>query len=59
MDDRKTMYKEAVEWIAFNDDEAETDFEVIRLQPTVRLIADVFDVPSGVVARAVLRARQE
>jgi hypothetical protein len=58
MDERKTMYREAVEWIAFNDDETETDIEAIRQQMTVVLVADVFHLVPGVVAREVIRLRQ-
>jgi hypothetical protein len=58
MDERKTMYREAIEWIAFNDDEAETDIEVIRQQQTVVLVADIFHMVPGVIAREVIRLRQ-
>lgn len=54
---KRASYREAVEWIAMNDDNAETDPEVVRYQVTVLLVADLFRLEAERVARDVLRYR--
>jgi hypothetical protein len=48
----------AVEWIAYNDEAAELDVDVIAGQISVVMAADLFSVPAERIARRVVRIRQ-
>lgn len=54
---KRASYREAVEWIALNDDAVEHDVDNIRASISVLLIADLFRVESARVATDVLRFR--
>lgn len=50
-------YRDAVRWIARNDDPGETDAETVQFNVTVGLVADVFGKACLDVARDVVTAR--
>ena len=52
----------AVEWIAFNDNDSldtPQDLPEIAEQLTVVLVADLFNIPAASVAHRILKLRQE
>jgi len=52
----------AVEWIAFNDNDSldtPRDLPEIAEQLTVVLVADLFSIPAASVAHRILKLRQE
>lgn len=51
-------YIDAVEWIASNDESAEMDLEVIQYLVTVQMVSDIWDKPSEIVAKDVLKWRK-
>lgn len=55
---KRASYRHAVEWIAYNDDDACMEEEIVREQVTVLLVADLFGVDSERVARDVMRKRK-
>jgi hypothetical protein len=55
---KQPSYREAVEWIALNDDESETRVAVIEGLTTVALVADLFGRSQRTVARAVRNYRK-
>ena len=55
---RRARYKDAIEWIAANDNAGNGDsLDEIAAYISVALVADVWGVPDGVVAEAVRAAR--
>jgi len=63
---RRASYKEAIAWIAQNDDPGSDllgrinlDYELIEGQISVGLIADIFGVTTDKVARDVIKFRQK
>jgi hypothetical protein len=50
-------YKRAVEWLALNDETAETDEEIVAMLVTTCLVADLWAKEPLDVAKAVLRYR--
>jgi hypothetical protein len=52
-------YEYAIVWIACNDDNAETDLDVIKEQITVLMVADMFDRDPDEVAVDVLNSRRK
>lgn len=51
-------YRDAIEWIALNDDTSERDVGAISTNMTTSLVADIFGKERMQVARAVLRVRK-
>lgn len=58
-DGRKHGYKDAVWTVALNDEPMELEEDQILDQPTVCLLAYIFNQPVAKVARDVIRARIE
>lgn len=57
---KRASYREAVYWIAWNDDPADgPDTERIAAYVTAGLIADIFGVEPEKVARDVARCRRK
>lgn len=56
---KRASYREGVEWIAVNDEPAETDINVIAELISTVLLADLFGKDPMDVARAVLKVRVE
>jgi hypothetical protein len=56
---KRASYREAVRWIAFNDEPSETDAESIEGYISTLLIADIFDVDPSKVAKDVLKERNK
>lgn len=54
---KRAGYREAVAWIAWNDEGAERELDVIADSVTVCLVADLFGLEPERVARDVLRKR--
>ena len=52
-------YREAVEWIAVNDDPDETRAARIAQNLTVQLVADLFALSTVTVARDIARVRKD
>lgn len=50
-------YREAVRWIALNDENGETDVEILASLISVVMVADLSGKEPEQVARAVLAAR--
>ncbi len=50
-------YREAIEWIARNDEDGETDVEVMSGLISVLLVADLWRKEPEDVAKAVVRER--
>lgn len=55
----RASYREAIDWIAENDESAERDVNVMAEVPTVVLVAEVFRKPAATVALAVVRQREK
>lgn len=55
----RASYRKAVEWIALNDDTAETDARNMSYTISVLLIADIFGKDPMGVANAVIRFRKK
>jgi len=59
---RRASYREAIAWIADNDEAGDDDatvVDVVRGYTTVVLVADVFDVDADKVAADVVKARKK
>jgi len=57
---KRASIREAVAWIASEDDPASgPDFEVLRYQLTVCLVADLFGLTTEEVARRVVAERRK
>ena len=56
---KRASYREAVAWIAWNDEPTEDDEEVVAGSISVILIADIFGVEPARVARDVVRHRRQ
>lgn len=56
---KRASYREAVMWLALNDEAMEFDVDTIDSFVTTKVIADIFGVPSVRVARDILRKRKE
>jgi hypothetical protein len=54
----RASYREAVRWIADNDEPDEDDPEFVSELISVQLVADLWRKSPGQVARAVVRARE-
>lgn len=54
---KRASYREAVRWIAVNDEPTDTDSDSIAGYISTLLIADIFDVEPSKVANDVLRER--
>lgn len=55
---KRASYRDAVDFIAFNDETAETDEAEVRTLASVLLVASVFGVETERVARDVVRLRK-
>ena len=55
---KRASYREAVQWIAVNDEPGEKDVEVMQGMISVCLVADIFGADQAVVAKDVMRARE-
>lgn len=51
-------YRDAIEWIAHNDEEGEEDPEIIATSITVGLVADVWNKPTAIVAEDIADIRR-
>jgi hypothetical protein len=51
--------KEAIQWIADNDEPGETDPEAMAELVTVLMVSDIFGLPEEEIARRVLIARKK
>ena len=49
----------AVQWIAYNDEDGESDLATVENSISVALVADLFGVSTTLVALRVLTLRQE
>jgi hypothetical protein len=59
---KRASYREAIEWIAFNDSAADDDAfdeSVAGSLVSAVLVADIFDVPSEKVGRDIVRVRRK
>jgi len=57
---KRPSYREAVRWIADNDEPLETDLETIAEMISVQLIADLFGKdPEGVAVAVAIERRQK
>ncbi len=57
---KRASYREAVEWIAWNDDGADgPNVEVIDAYVSTALVADLFGVETMKVARDIARHREK
>ena len=57
---KRASYREAVQWIAFNDNAGNGDTqEEVAMYITVLLIADIFDVEPDKVASDVCKVREK
>lgn len=56
---KRASYREAVQWIAHNDESYDTDTDSIAGYISTLLIADIFDVEPSKVANDVLRERNK
>lgn len=54
---KRASYREAIEWIARNDDVDTLDEEAVSSYLTTGLVADLFGKEQSEVARAVVRFR--
>ena len=54
----RSSYRKAISWIALNDDVLETDLEVVAMQISTVLVADLFGIDAKCVASAVLAQRE-
>lgn len=54
---KRASYREAIEWIARNDDVDTLDEEAVSSYLTTGLVADLFGKEQSEVARAVVRLR--
>lgn len=55
---KRASYREAVQWIAVNDEPTDRDPEDIAYYISTVLISDIFGVTPERVARDVVRARE-
>jgi hypothetical protein len=55
----RASYRDAIRWIAENDEGGETDPEVIADMITALLVADLFGKEPAAVAAAVIRKRKD
>lgn len=55
----RASYRNAIDWIAENDESAERDVNVMADVPTVALVAEIFQKPTVTVALAVVRQREK
>ena len=56
---KRASYREAVEWIAWNDEPDEREVDVVIGYASVVLIADIFRVEHRKVAEDVVRKREK
>ena len=49
----------AIAWIAMNDEDALMDIEQVAYQPTVLLVADLFDKQPEDIAERIVKYRKE
>jgi hypothetical protein len=56
---KRASYRDAVAWIALNDEPSERDLGFIADQISVVLIADVMNVDPHRIARDVIRYREK
>lgn len=56
---KRASIKEAVHWIAHNDEPLETDAEEIASLVSVKLVADLFGLTDEEVAKRVARERRK
>lgn len=54
---RRARYKDAVSWIAMNDDPGEMDDEIVAMNISTKLVADLWDISDRRVARDVVLKR--
>jgi len=54
----RASYRHGIDWIAYNDDGAETDPDVIGSYMTTIMLADLFGKDPEVVAKAVAKKRK-
>ena len=56
---KRAGYRDAIDFIAFNDEDAERDVEQIQLLATTLLVSSIFGAPTEKVAMDVLRLREK
>ena len=56
---KRAGYRDAIDFIAFNDEARSRDVEQIGFLATTVLVASIFDVPIEKVANDVLRLREK
>jgi len=54
---KRASYRDAIDYIAHNDDPAETDEHAVAGTVTVQLVAEIFGVSAAAVAAAVVKIR--
>ena len=54
---KRASYKAGIDWIAWNDEQCETDVNVIAYQISVLLLADLFGKKPEKVAADIIRKR--
>lgn len=56
---KRPSYRDAVAWVADNDDSETLDVETVRSYVTVALVADLFGVEQEKVAADVVKFREK
>lgn len=56
---RNPSYREAIDYIAYNDEPTELDPAAMLGMPSVQLVAAIFGTPAKVVADDVVRYRKK
>lgn len=56
---QRASYRHAIEWIAANDEAAETELGPISQNVSTAIVADLFGTTTEKVAKAVLRKRRQ
>ena len=56
---KRAGYRDAIDFIAFNDEALSRDLEQIGFLATTVLVASIFDVPIEKVALDILRLREK
>jgi hypothetical protein len=53
----RASYRAGIEWIALNDEPAETDHDTVKDMISVSLLSHLFEKDADEVAKAVIRFR--
>lgn len=56
---KRASYKEAIAWVAMNDETADMNPESVKFFITSLLIADIFDVEEDKVGKDIVRFRKK